>query len=157
MKLPWRKLLPGLLLVLVLMQLVRPQKTNPPIDPARTVNAALADAPAVAAHLERSCTDCHSYRTTWPWYSNVAPASWLIAYDVNKGRRELNFSDWASYSPEKNQKLLKKICREVSRGEMPGTPYTLLHPESKLTVGDVQEICRWTETTAPAISAETEE
>ena len=157
MKLPLRKFIPGLFLALALMQLIRPQQTNPPVDPAQTVHAALSDAPAVASHLERACTDCHSYQTVWPWYSNVAPASWLISYDVNKGRRKLNFSDWAAYSPEQNQKLLKRICKEVSEGDMPQFQYTLLHPQSKLTAGEAQEICRWTETAAQKLSTMIEE
>lgn len=156
MKLSLRKFLLALILVLALMQFVRPQQTNPPIDPARAINAALTDAPAVAAHLERSCADCHSYQTVWPWYSKIAPGSWLIAYDVNKGRRHLNFSDWAGYSPDKNQKLLKRICKEVSEGDMPEFQYTMLHPRSKLTASDAQEICRWTETAAQKITATNE-
>lgn len=147
------------LLVLVVlaavMQAVRPARTNPPVDPSREITATHSVHPAVAATLERSCHDCHSNRTVWPWYSQVAPASWLLAYDVNEGRSELNFSEWNAYSPKEKQKLLGKICDEVSEGEMPGAPYSFLHPRARLSKPETQAICSWTkEAMAQTVASE---
>ena len=144
MRLLLRRVLPLLVVLLAVMQLFRGARTNPPVDPARAIDATLGDVPAVGAILERSCNDCHSHRSLWPWYSKVAPVSWLVVHDVNEGRQELNFSEWARYSPPEKQKLLGKICEEVSKGEMPGAPYALLHPNSRLTGADVQTLCSWT-------------
>lgn len=140
-----RSLLAAVIVVPIVIQVARPSRTNPPVDPRRDITASVEVTPTVAAIFRRACDDCHSNRTAWPWYSNIAPVSWVVAYDVNHGRREMNFSEWSSYHTEKRDKLRKGICDEVSEGEMPGSAYTLLHPEAKLANGDVQEVCRWTE------------
>jgi Haem-binding domain len=92
-----------LVFILVAVQFFQPARTNPPVDPKRELHAHLAvdaavDA-AVATVFERSCNDCHSYRSVWPWYSHVAPVSWLVVSDVNRGRKAVNFSEWAGYRP----------------------------------------------------------
>jgi len=95
---------------------------NPPV----TKQAALP--PAAQKVMLTSCGDCHSNLTTWPWYSNVAPASWLVQKDVDEGREKLNFSEW-----DKPQPGLDEIVEQVDSGEMPPTKFTLLHPSAKLT------------------------
>ncbi|HYL68969.1 MAG TPA: heme-binding domain-containing protein [Candidatus Limnocylindria bacterium] len=145
-RLKW--VLPSLIALFVVIQLVRLPRTNPPVDTKREIYSIVAVDTAIASAFSRSCNDCHSNQTVWPWYSHVAPASWLVTYDVNKGRGELNFSEWGKYDPEKKAELLDGICKEVTEGEMPGTSYTLLHPNSKLSAADVKAICRWTRTTS---------
>ena len=83
--------------ILVLVQLIRPAHSNPPITAGETIQARLPIDPVVDSMLIRSCNDCHSNLTVWPWYTNVAPASWLIVSDVRRGRAELNFSEWGIY------------------------------------------------------------
>ena len=129
---------------LLVIQIFRPSTSNPPVDPKREIHANLAVDPAVATLLTRACNDCHSNRTVWPWYSHLAPASWLVVSDVNRGRKALNFSEWAGYRAEVQQKQLSEICNEVSEGEMPGVAYTLMHRHAKLGTDDVATICRWT-------------
>ncbi|HEV2764900.1 MAG TPA: heme-binding domain-containing protein [Pyrinomonadaceae bacterium] len=121
-------------------QFVRPARTNPPADASRDIAAHVRVTPQVAGILERSCNDCHSNRTEWPWYSRVAPASWFVADHVQEGRRDLNFSEWP---PSESPELLKKICYEVKTGFMPMTSYTLLHRDARLTPADVQALCDW--------------
>lgn len=125
------------------LQFIRPARTNPPIDESRTIQAHTQLSPEVASILNRSCNDCHSHQTRWPWYSNVAPVSWFVINHVNVGRRELNFSDWAQYSPEDRAHLLKKICREVKSGAMPLGSYLRLHSEANLSVEDIKTLCDW--------------
>src|ERR1044071_9091520 len=93
------------------LQFVRPARTNPPVDESRTIAAHLSVTPEVAAILDRSCNDCHSNVTRWPWYSNVAPVSWFVVDHVNVGRSEMNFSDWAQYPTRQQGGLLKEICK----------------------------------------------
>ena len=93
--------------------------------------------------LQRSCYDCHSNETIWPWYSYVAPASWLIARDVHKGREELNFSQWTSYDTKQKNHKRKECGEEVEEGEMPLWFYTPLHPEAELLPEDVEALLRW--------------
>ena len=137
---------------LVVAQAYRPATRNPPIDHEREIGATLASEPAVASILDRSCNDCHSNRTVWPWYSHVAPVSWLVVSDVDRGRRRLNLSEWGSYATDKASKLVEAICKEVTEGDMPPITYTPLHPSAKLTKADAQEICRWTAAAQTAAS-----
>jgi hypothetical protein len=128
------------------MQFIRPARTNPPVDESRTIQAQAHVAPETAAILDRSCNDCHSNQTRWPWYTNVAPVSWFVIGHVNDGRRQMNFSDWAQYSTDDQQGYLKKICREVKSGGMPLPSYLWLHHEAKLSSEDVRVLCDWTST-----------
>ena len=135
------KLILGLVAVFVLMQAIRPAKTNPAGNPAMSLRAARPDGAAALAVMDRSCRDCHSNDTTWPWYSRVAPVSWLVARDVRGGRRHLNMSEFGMYPAEKQQKRLKDACEQVRTGEMPMWIYTLQHPDATLRPGDVELIC----------------
>ena len=123
------------------MQLIRPAFTNPPVDPAQTLDARMPSSGASLAVINRSCRDCHSSETTWPWYSKVAPVSWLLARDVNDGRRQVNFSNWGTYPPERQRKLLKEACNEVTKGDMPMWIYTVLHRGTTLSAADVRAVC----------------
>ncbi len=127
-------------LVFAAAQLVRPDRTNPATDGRRTIEARPGTASGLGAVLDRSCRDCHSNRTAWPWYTRIAPVSWAMAYGVRTGRKAVNFSEWGAYRPEEQQRLLGESCRDVSTGKMPGA-WTLLHPEAKLSTRDIETIC----------------
>lgn len=131
----------ALVVVFVAAQLVRPERANPPIDASRTIQAHLGTANGLAAVLDRACGDCHSNSTVWPWYTQIAPPSWLMAYAVKEGRNTVNFSEWGAYPAERQRELLDRSCRDVSEGKMPGSAWTLLHPEARLSARDVATIC----------------
>lgn len=121
-------------------------RTNPPVDPARTVDAQLEIAPPVREMLKRSCRDCHSNETRWPWYAVVAPASWKMAHDVNKARSVMNFSEWSEEGDKKLDKaigLLTASCSDVQVGRMPKPEYVLLHSEAELSGDDKKAFCKW--------------
>lgn len=124
-------------------QVVRPAKTNPAFDASLTLESQVQLDPKVAAILDRSCNDCHSNKTRWPWYSNVAPVSWWVIDHVNHGRSHLNFSEWGKYEISDQRILLKNTCGLVKQGAMPLGSYTPMHPGSKLTPADVETICSW--------------
>lgn len=138
-----KRILVGLVVFLVVGQVVRFPRTNPPIDPAREINASLPLTPTVSGIFERSCDDCHSNRTVWLWYSGVAPASWLVAYDVHNARRRMNFSDWQATTLEQNSRSLDRMCSDVKKGDMPEWQYLIMHPKAKLSAADVQAVCDW--------------
>jgi cytochrome c551/c552 len=127
-----------LVVFLVAAQAFRVDKTNPPVS-------ADAEAPVpVKQVMTRACYACHSNETVWPWYSNVAPASWMVAYDVRKGRAELNFSQWGAYPQAKRLKKLKEIRDEIAEGEMPPWYYVYpMHPEARLSGADRAAINGW--------------
>jgi len=145
----------GLMLILFLAvsQTIRPARTNPPIDPKREIHGVLPVDPDVVSIFSRSCNDCHSNRTVWPWYSQVAPLSWLVAYDVRQGRRKMNFSEWESLNDKNKHELLKEICSDVSEGEMPGWGYSLMHPQAKISGAEAQAVCSWTRQASQTLSA----
>jgi hypothetical protein len=127
-------------IVFAAAQLVRPERANPATDLSRTIQAHVGTASGLVAVLDRACSDCHSNATVWPWYTQIAPASWLMAYGVKEGRKAVNFSEWAAYSPEQQRMLLAVSCDDATSGKMPG-PYTLLRPETQLSARDVETIC----------------
>ena len=139
-----KRVILALVVLFMIAQFIRPSRTNPPVDPALAINASQTVGPAIHSIFARSCNDCHSDLTIWPWYSSVAPTSWLLSYDVKKGRSAMNLSRWGAYPVEKRNDLVKEICTEMSDGEMPGRAYTILHPVARLTDADVQTVCRWT-------------
>jgi hypothetical protein len=102
--------------------------------------------PAVARILQRSCQNCHSEKTQWPWYSYVAPMSWLVENDVQRARDHMNFSEWDQYGIEKRQELLARLAAEVRSRQMPPARYTLLHSSAKLSDAELDRIYRWART-----------
>jgi hypothetical protein len=129
--------------VFALLQFTNPPRTNPPVAPGHDLMATNAPPPQIAALLHAACYNCHSYETKWPWYSHIAPVSWLVAGDVASGRERLNFSDWPGALPERAAKRLERISEEVDDKEMPPSKYTLLHPEARLTADERQQLIHW--------------
>ncbi len=131
------------LVIFIAAQAYRPDRTNPPI----TAGASLLTkaTPEVAAILDRSCRDCHSSETRWPWYTNVAPTSWLVANHVRHGREHFNFSEWSAIDEDEQDKLLGAMCNLTQRGRMPMPSYLWLHREATLSPADVKALCSWSE------------
>ena len=130
----------GFVIVFAAAQLVRPDRTNPATNASRTIQAQLGTRSRLGAVLDRSCRDCHSNGTVWPWYTRIAPLSWAMKYGVTAGRKAVNFSEWAAYAPPQQRNLLAESCQDASKGKMPGA-WALLHPEAKLSTQDIETIC----------------
>jgi hypothetical protein len=139
-----RKILLIIIVLLVVAQFVPVRHDNPPFEAAKTIFAVEKMPANVRAALHRSCMDCHSNETHWPWYSHVAPVSWMVASDVHEARRKMNFSQWADYPAKKRDHELEELCDEVSGGDMPDTKYTLIHRNARLTQQEHEAICTWT-------------
>lgn len=101
--------------------------------------------------LTNACYDCHSNESKYPWYSYVAPVSWLVARDIRMGREHLNFSDWESLSKMDKAKQLGEIAEEVEDGNMPMPIYILMHPEAKLTMNQRELLVNWTDEFAESL------
>lgn len=104
--------------------------TNPPV-----VSEPKWDSPQTRALVKRTCFDCHSSETVWPWYSSIAPGSWLIYKDVVDGRAEFSFSNW-----DAEPKRARKLAEVVNEGAMPPPQYLLLHPEARLSPAEKQQL-----------------
>ena len=131
------------LLVFLAIQVFRPARTNPMIDPAQAIDRHVAMPPKVDAIVHRACYDCHSNQTRWPWYSGVAPMSWLVISHVSDGRQVLNFEDWNAHHRQHHEPPLDDICHQVQSGNMPIWNYLLLHSDARLSPDDVSTLCAW--------------
>lgn len=127
----------GLAALALLVQLIPVERTNGPVE------ADVSAPPAVAGILRRACYDCHSNETVWPGYSRFAPASWLVAHDVHKGRRELNFSTWNRSDTAARRRKLDKSSEEVKDGDMPPMYYVWMHPNARLSDADREALRAW--------------
>lgn len=143
-----------LALAAVGIQFVRPARTNPPLEPAQTLEAHTQMTPEVAKIFERSCNDCHSNRTTWPWYTNVAPVSWWTIDHVNHARSHLNYSEWGKLERPDQEKSLQEICDEVLDGKMPLPSYLPMHSQARLSEADKKVLCDWTEAERQRMAAQ---
>lgn len=126
-----------ILIALIGIQFIDVERTNP------VVTADLKAPGEIKEILIKSCYDCHSNQTEWPWYSYVAPVSWLVANDVAEGRKHLNFSDWEKFPGRKKEELKKEIWEEVRDDKMPMTIYTYTHPGAKLDITQKNLIKLW--------------
>ncbi len=105
-------------------------RINPPV-----VAEPQWDSPATRDTFYRACGDCHSNQTRWPWYSRVAPVSWLIASDVSEGRQRLNVSEW-----NRPQRGAGEAAEVVAEGEMPLPVFLIMHPDARLTAQERQAL-----------------
>jgi heme-binding protein len=142
-----RLVLLGAVVVLVAIQFVPVGRSNPPVE------TEVPAPPDVQAILRRACYDCHSNATVWPWYSRVAPFSWLVARDVREGRREVNFSTWNRLTASQQVKKLKESWKEVADGDMPPWFYVSAHHDARLSAEDRAALRAWALATAgePAV------
>ena len=124
--------LAGLILLGLVIQLIPYGRahTNPPVTAEPQW-----DSPQTRTLFMRACGDCHSNETTWPWYSNIAPASWLVQYDVDEGRAAFNVSEWGRGENEADE-----AAEKVQKGEMPPWQYLILHPEARLSAAEKQAL-----------------
>lgn len=126
-----------IIVLLVVIQLIPVSQSNPP------VTSDIPTSPAVKVVLRRACYDCHSHETVWPWYSKIAPVSWVVVHDVNEGREELNFSTWDRYSTQEQVKKLKESWEEIQEGEMPPWWYRGPHRDARLSAQDRKVLRQW--------------
>ena len=133
------------------------------VHPFGSVRASSAEKPLMnSANIEepvleimqRSCQNCHSDRTSWPWYSHLAPVSWLIEKDVHNGRDHWNMSKWDEYSLDQREDILSRMAPMVRNRKMPLPQYLFLHPEAKLTDADVDVLYRWSRSERKRLKSE---
>jgi hypothetical protein len=132
----------GLIVLFVFIQLIPVDRENPSSNSELELKAPYE----IKTILKNSCFDCHSNQTNWPFYSYIAPISWLIARDVKRGRKNLNFSEWNSLSVEKRKKSREEIIEEISENEMPLPLYLITHSGAKLTDEQKLKLKHWAET-----------
>lgn len=127
-----KKILIVLLVAFVIIQFFRIDKTNPPVNKGTDFLVIKNTPENVAKVIKTSCYDCHSNETLYPWYTNIQPVAWFLKNHIEDGRKELNFSNFATYTPEKQAHKLSDAANEVQKGGMPLSSYTIIHTDANL-------------------------
>jgi hypothetical protein len=133
----------GLLVLLVVIQFVRPTRNVSTEESTADISKAYQVPVEVKAVLEKSCYDCHSNNTRYPWYANLQPIGWWLQRHVNEGKKELNFSEFASYPEKKAKHKFEEIEEMINEGEMPLKSYLIIHGDAKLTTAQAEVVVNW--------------
>jgi hypothetical protein len=139
----FKKKLLIVLFILALIQLIRIDTSNPTTSPENDYLVLAKSPDEIGNIIRNSCYDCHSNETKYPWYSKVAPVSWILKNHIQEGREHLNFSDWGNYSIEKRANLLEEIKEEIEKNEMPLRSYTVIHSNAKLSSNSKKLVLDW--------------
>jgi Haem-binding domain len=142
--------------LIILIQLYRPERYFTAEMTSDHITKKINVPSNVESILRRSCFDCHSNHTNWPWYSAVAPVSWFVISDVDRGRKKMNFSEWGKYSKDKQGIKLDKICDEITEGEMPLKQYLYIHKDAVLSQEQKNTLCSWAKEEAKKLEDEDE-
>lgn len=153
MKRQIKKIALGLLIVFVLLQFIRPQKNNGIADTPVDITKAVNVPDTVMRLLKVSCYDCHSNKTVYPWYAEIAPGSWWLAGHIKNGKKELNFSEFSRLSARRMKNKLKSTAEQVDKREMPLKSYLLIHGNARLNEAQIKLIKDWTDTARQQLDA----
>lgn len=148
-----KKILIGLVIVLVAIQFIKPTRNVSEGAQANSITTVFATPADVQNILKTSCNDCHSNNTIYPWYANVQPVAWWLQHHVNEGKQEINFDEFASYSPRRQHHKLEELVELVDKGEMPLGSYTWIHKDAILSAEKKQLLINWTREQIAAMEA----
>ena len=140
-----KKILLSIIALLVLIQFIRPTK-NESMDYSNDIFKVVETPLEVKDILETSCNDCHSNKTIYPWYSEIAPISWYLASHVNDGKEHLNFSNWTNYNNFQKEHILKNFDNVLDKHQMPLKSYLILHEEATLSKQQIEILTNWVKT-----------
>jgi len=138
-----RRVLIAILIILVLIQFIRPEKNTGSTDSPNDITHAVNVSPEIKGILETSCYDCHSNHTEYPWYSNIQPVAGWLAHHVNEGKDELNFSEFNTYKLRRKKHKLEEMIEQVNEGEMPMNSYLIMHKNAELTPLQKTALLNW--------------
>jgi len=138
-----KKILIGLLAILIVLQFFRPEKNIAEGLSESDISYAITVPADIHTILQEKCYDCHSNNTSYPWYSNFQPVAWWMADHIEEGKEELNFSDFKKYSEKKANHKLEEVSEMIKDDEMPLPSYTLVHRSAKLTSEEKTRINAW--------------
>jgi hypothetical protein len=147
-----KKILLVILVVIIAIQFIQPARNKSgqvlPTDISKTYSIP----ENVQAILKKSCYDCHSDNTNYPWYSNIQPGGWWLASHIKNGKAELNFSQFGDYSRRKQRSKLNSIAKTVEDGTMPFPSYTFIHTDARLTKEGKAMLVDWANKTKDSLS-----
>ncbi|QDP84435.1 cytochrome C [Chryseobacterium sp. SNU WT5] len=138
-----KKLLIIIIVAFILIQFFPIDKNNPVATPQLDFLKIKNTPQSTAAIIRNSCYDCHSNESIYPWYSNVQPFGWFLENHINEGRKELNFSTFATYDKKRQAHKLDEAVEMIEKGKMPMDSYVIAHSEAKLTEAQKDEVIRY--------------
>ncbi len=143
-----------LLAAFIIIQFFRPAKNVSAALSVNDITTKYTVPQNVQAILKTSCYDCHSNNTVYPWYSNIQPVAWWLADHIKEGKKELNFSEFASYRISRQYRKLEEINEEVKDNKMPLESYTLIHGDAKLNEEQKLSLANWVVSLRDSIKAQ---
>lgn len=143
-----------ILIAFGLIQFIRPERNLQTNESRYDIFYLTDNDPITVRAIQTACYNCHSNRTTYPWYASIAPVSWLINANIKKAKRELNFSEWLLYEKQDRMKLLEAISGVTNEKQMPPPPYLWMHNEAKLSADEIALINDWTKKLSRELSAQ---
>ena len=138
-----KRVLLGLLVIVVLIQFIRPEKNQGSADTDKDITHFVHVPDTIRSLLKKSCYDCHSNHTNYPWYADISPGSLWLASHIRNGKDKLNFSDFAQYTTRRKKNKLTSIVEQIEEREMPLKSYLFLHRNARLSPGQIQLIIDW--------------
>lgn len=147
-----KKILLALFAVLIAIQFIRPARNESSKVLPADISKLYAVPGDVQQVLQKACYDCHSNSTNYPWYANIQPFGWLLAYHIKHGKEELNFSEFGSYPLRKQRNKMQGIINSIKDDEMPLASYKLMHPAARLSAAEKALITDWASKTKDSVS-----
>lgn len=138
-----RKILIGLLVVLVLIQFIRPARNLGAAQTAKDIANTVSVPDSTFRLLQTACYDCHSNYTKYPWYTNVNPVGLWLNHHITEGKRELNFSEFGNYDARRKAHKLDEVYETIEKHEMPLNSYLWIHDEARLTDAQRKQVMAW--------------
>ncbi|WP_316822989.1 heme-binding domain-containing protein [Pedobacter gandavensis] len=146
------KILPGLLVILVIVQFVHPAHNKSGQDMPNDISKVVDMPNDVQGILKKACYDCHSNNTNYPWYTNVQPVHWYMNYHIQSGKKELNFNEFGSYKRRRQQSKLRAIENSLKENKMPLFSYTLIHKNAILSDAEKLKIINWVQNSKDSLT-----
>ena len=140
-----KKILVFLLIILIVIQFIRPQKNIHPGPQPADISTLYPVPKDVDSLLAVACKDCHTNNTRYPWYNNIQPVAWFLANHVKDGTRSFNLNEFATYPVARQYDKIEEIKKQIDKGDMPLSSYTLIHRDAKLTDAEKNTIITWSE------------
>jgi hypothetical protein len=137
-----KKILIGLLVILVAIQFIRPARNNS-ANTAKDISTLYPMPDSVKVIVDKACADCHSNNTKYPFYASIQPISFWLADHIKDGKRHFNFNEFAGYRIAKQNHKLEEVIEQIKEDEMPLPSYTLIHKEAKLTATEKETLTKW--------------
>ncbi|MDM1046694.1 MULTISPECIES: heme-binding domain-containing protein [Bacteroidota] len=140
-----KKIILGVAVILIGIQFFQPLRNQSEEVTEAHFEKVYAVPQNIKAILVRSCYDCHSNNTRYPWYGRIQPGAWYMADHIRKGKQELNFSEFGDYSQRRKRSKLRSIAGQIKDGEMPLSSYTLIHRDAAISEEDRRTLTQWFE------------